>query len=191
MNLPVKRRSANGDVDVVALAAVVVLIIGWFGMSTLVTELAGVRQRFHFYNMWSVLAHPARLLTGLSGGDAARGLAFGVVCIAAALVVLVPYRFKQRSAWLAYLIPLALMILCGVALYEKTSGDYFADSGAYGSIGSELVALANRVANRMSDSIARHISIGLGGYVSFAASVVLAVRGVARFRSPPSEVRSE
>ncbi len=186
MILPRESRSTDGAVDVVAVTATVVIVIGWFAMNTLVTELAGIHQRFHFYNMWSVLQNPARLLTGLSDGDTARGFAFGVVCIAAALSVLVPYRLKQRSAWLAYLIPLALMILCGTLLYAKTSGDYISDSGTHGAIGSALVAFANRVANRMSESVAEHISIGLGAYVSLLASAVLAARGIVRYRSQPS-----
>jgi hypothetical protein len=36
----------------------------------------------------------------------------------------------------------------------------------------------------MSESLAQHITLGFGAYLSFAASLVLAARGIARFRAP-------
>ncbi|HTW37772.1 MAG TPA: hypothetical protein VMD49_04310 [Steroidobacteraceae bacterium] len=176
-------RSTTGT-DVVALGAAACILIGWFGMSTLVTELAGVHLTFHFYNMWSVVANPTRLLTGLGDGDSVRGLLFGVLCLAIGLTVFVPYRLRQRGAWLLYLAPLALMLACGALLYERTATELFADTGRYGAIESQFVTFANKIADSMSRSLAQHITLGLGAYVSFAASLVLAARGVARFRAP-------
>jgi hypothetical protein len=170
--------------DVVAFAAAACILIGWFAMTTLLTELAGVELRFHFYNLWSVVANPSRLVTGLGDGDTGRGFIFGSLCLAVALSVFVPYRVQQRGAWLVYLAPLVLMLVCGVLLYEKSSADLFVDTGRYGAIESQLVSLANKVTNRMSQSMAQHITIGLGAYLSFAASLVLAARGLARFRAP-------
>lgn len=169
--------------DVVALGAAACILIGWFGMSTLVTELAGLHLRFHFYDLWSVVANPTRLLTGLGEGDSVRGFLFGVLCLAVGLAVLAPYRLPQRGAWLLYLAPLALMLVCGALLYERTATELFADSGRYGAIESQLVTFANKVADSMSRSLAQHVTLGLGAYVSFAASLVLAARGVARFRA--------
>jgi hypothetical protein len=175
---------STGGTDVVALGAAACILIGWFAMSTLVTEVAGVELRFHFYNLWSVLENPSRLLTGLAGGDSLRGFVFGLLCLAVGLTVFVPYRLKPRGAWLIYLAPLALMLVCGALLYERTSSELFADSGRYGAIESQLVAFANKVADRMSESLAQHITLGFGAYLSFAASLVLAARGIARFRAP-------
>jgi hypothetical protein len=184
------QQQRSSELDVVAFAAAALIVIGWFAMSTLVTQFPGLDLRFRFYNMGSVLANPSRLVTGLSDGDGVRGFLFGALCLAVALSVIVPYRLKQRGAWLMQLAPLALMIVCGALLYEKTSGDLLASSGR-SPFESQVIAFANKLANRMSDSVAQHITIGLGAYVSFAASLVLAVRGLVRFRAPASGFAAE
>jgi hypothetical protein len=38
---------------------------------------------------------------------------------------------------------------------------------------------------RGSDLVSRHVSIGVGGYLALIACIVLALRGIRRFRNPP------
>jgi hypothetical protein len=180
----------RSELDWVALAAAAVIVIGWFGLSTFVTQFPGVALRFRFYHLWSVLGNPSRLVTGLGDADSVRGFLFGGLCLVVALTVIVPYLVKQRGAWLAYLAPLALMVICGALLYAKTAGNLLADPGRSG-LQSQVIAFANKLANRMSDSVAQHITIGLGAYVSFAASLFLAARGLLRFRAPASGFAAE
>jgi len=177
------RVRAPAQVDAVAVAATVFVLIGWFAMSSFVTEFGGLRQSFHFYQVWALVQNPAHLLTGLVDADRLRVVIFALVCIAAPMSVLVPYRFPQKAAWLAYVAPLVLMAVCGTLLYTKASADYVPDDGRYGALGSQLIHWANSAANSMGRAVARHISVGLGAYVSFIASAFLAVRGVLKFRA--------
>ena len=82
------------------------------------------------------------------------------------------------------------MMVGGALLYERTSGDLIVDSGRHG-LESQLIGFANTVANRTSASVAHHITLGLGAYVSFAASLALAARGLVRFRAPASGCAAE
>jgi hypothetical protein len=174
--------------DLVAIGAVVCIMIGWFVLETLDTEMAGIRLGFHFYDMWSVLARPTRLLTGLTDGDRAQGVLFGALCVAALAGVFVWRAPTGNRLRVAYFAPLVLMLVCGALLYAKTSGDFFAQANQSDAIGAQLVAFANTVAHRLSGAASRHISVGLGAYLAFAASVVLAARGIARARADAREV---
>lgn len=164
--------------EVIALGCI---FVGWFGMNTLVTEVGSLQQNFHFYNVWTVLRDPARLATGLTGGDRAASIAFGVVCFATLAAVLLPLRIRQRRAWLTFIAPLVLMILCAGILHHATSEDLLADDGRLGSTGSHLIQFANSLVNHASEAFARHISIGLGAYLSFLASLFLAWKGLTRY----------
>lgn len=174
---------ALARVDAIAIGAAVCILIGWFVLNTVDTEFAGVRLGFHFYNMWSVLAHPSRLLTGLADGDGIRSVLFGVICLAVLAVAVVPQTRPTRRPPFAHLAPLVLMVLCGALLYEKTSGEFLAQTNETNALGAHLIAFANTVAHRLSAAATRHISLGLGAYVAFAASIVLAVRGFPRARA--------
>lgn len=169
-----------GALEVVAAAAIV---LGWFGLATLVTDYGAVTLRFHFYNLWTVLANPTRLLTGMQQGDGPQSFAFGLLCLLVGLGILLPLRIRQRNAWLAYLGPLALMLVCGVLLYHESTVERFADSGNYGSLGSQAVQLANAMSDRMSAAVGRRISLGAGAYLAFAGCLLLAARGLQRYRA--------
>lgn len=180
-----EERIARPRVDAVAIGAAACILIGWFMLNTVVTEVAGIRLGFHFYNMWSVLAHPSRLLTGLADGDGIRGVVFGTLCLAVLASAFVPQNRSVPHPRFASLAPLALMLVCGALLYEKTSGDLIAQTNETNAIGAQFVAFANTVAHRLSAAATRHVSLGLGAYVAFAGSIVLAVRGLARARAAP------
>ena len=174
---------AGASLGATELAAVACIALGWFGLATLVTDYGAFSVRFHFYNAWTLLASPARLLTGMQSGDGAQSCAFGLLCVLALLGVLLPLRNAQRTAWLAYLAPLALMLVCGLVLYHEGTLERFADSGRYGALESQTVRLANLLNDRMAGAVARRISLGAGAYLAFVGSLLLAVRGVQRYRA--------
>src|SRR6185312_17167973 len=132
------------------------------------------------YDMWTVLAHPSRLLTGVADGDRLRGVLFGAVCLAVLAGAVLPQASAGGRLRVPYLAPLILMLVCGALLYEKTSGELIAQTGPPDALGAHLIAFANTVAHRLSAAATRHISLGLGAYLAFGASIVLAVRGVPR-----------
>ncbi len=171
-------REASHPIDAVAAVAAISIGLGWFVLSTFVTEVGNLSLRFHFYDLWGVLHAPSRLITGLTDGDRLRGVLFGAVCLAVLVWAILPRERSSLQARLAALAPLVLMIVGGALLYREASTDFFADTSPPGSIGSHLTALANAVASRLSTTVSRHVTLGLGAYVSLVASVVLAARGL-------------
>jgi hypothetical protein len=160
------------------LLAIACVLAGWFWMNICVTKVGRLELGFHFYDMWELISRPALLLTGLRDDHSAKQILFGILCLAAALAPLSSiYMHGSRRAWLASFAPLALMVLCAAVLYYKTSPDYFAANPNAGDLGRDLIKLANQVAGKMVGGIAKHVSIGLGGYVSLLASIVIASRG--------------
>ncbi len=186
MNVP--RATGSRGIDATGLVTLLVLIWGWFGMTTLVTQFGELQLRFHFYQLWSVLDDPSRLLTGTGDSDTAASVLFGAVCLLAVLAVFLPYRVPRRSAWLASLAPLALMLVCGVLLHQRTAGGVFVDTAPQGSLGSAAIAFANQLTGRLTQAVATHIRLGPGAYVAFAASVVLAWRGLVQYRTQAEQL---
>lgn len=177
------RVSQPRNPDPIAVAALIAIVIGWFLLSALETRVADLRLTFHFYDMWSVLQHPSRLVTGLTDGDRPRGALFGATCLACIIAALFATLHADRpSRLILHLTPLALMIVCGLLLYREASADFLANASPPDSIVRHLTALANVLADRVGRNISRHVTLGLGAYLSFAASVVLAVRSASRYR---------
>ena len=170
-------RAARTPIDPIVVIAVACVLAGWFWLNLCVTKVGRLELDFHFYEMSELIRRPALLLTGVSDRHSARSIAFGFVCVVVALASLAPYVRKSKNAWLATLAPLVLMLLCGALLYYKTSPDYFSASADAGEVGRDLIQLANKLAGKMVGNVARHVSIGLGAYVSFLASGVIAIRG--------------
>ena len=163
--------------------ALLCLAVGWFFLATVVTTLGPVQQKYHFFDMLTVMLNPAWLLYGMGSSHPLESVAFGLLDLGVLVLPLVPYLVKKRSAWLLSVAPLLLMLLCGVELYQKTSGPYFEATQRAGSWTHALVHLGNSVAEGVGDTVARHISIGLGAYLALAASLFLAIKGMRVFRA--------
>ncbi len=170
------------QVDRQTWIALVCLAIGWFFLATVVTTLGPMKQKYHFFDMLTVMLNPAWLLYGLGSSHTQDAVAFGLLDLVVLVLPIVPFVVKKRSAWLLSVAPLLLMLLCGVELYEKTSGPYFATTPRAGSIAEALVHFGNSVAEGTGNAVARHISIGLGAYLALASSLYLAVKGLRAFR---------
>jgi hypothetical protein len=160
----------------ISLAAV---CIGWFPCDTLSTTVGPLRLHFHFFDLASVIAQPTRLLIGVNRGDALT-IPFGVLCVATLAAPFAPRYWRHPFARFGPCVPLALMLICGVILYSVTSGDTFNSAPDAGSITSALTRFGNTLAGHASAVVAKHISIGLGVWLSLPAAIYLAhgaVRG--------------
>jgi hypothetical protein len=171
------------QVDRQTWIALVCLVVGWFFLSTVVTTLGPLKQKYHFFDMLTVMLNPAWLLYGMGSSHPLEAVAFGLLDLAVLVLPLVPFIVKKRSAWLLSVAPLALMLLCGVELYERTAGPYFEATQRAGSIAQALVRFGNSVAQGTGNAVARHISVGLGAYLALLASGFLAWRGLRAFRA--------
>ncbi len=170
--------------DWTVLLAVACLACSWFFMSALITDLGVVQLQFRFYNVLTLMHSPGRITTGAFGDGAAwDAWLFGAVCAAAILAALAPAVSTRKAAWLGCIAPFALMALSAAILYHGFSQDLVADDGFLGDTGLRLSHFANQLANRVGGMVARQIHVGMGGYLSVAASAFLAVKGLRGYRN--------
>ena len=160
--------------------AMVCVLFGWFFMNTLVVSLGSLEHGVRFFDISAVIGDPTRLFFGVD--SPAQRILFGLLCILCILAPVAPQLSTRRPVWLLSTAPLALIVLCGLLLYSRTSGEFFAAANDANSMSGHLVNFANDIARRGSNLVARHLSIGAGGYLALIGSVVLAVQGVRRFR---------
>jgi hypothetical protein len=162
--------------DGVSLLAAWAIFIGWFFTDTLVVSLGSLQHGVRFFDISTAIVDPTRILFGVDGSF--QRMVFSLVCFVCLLAPLLPHWRRYRLAWAAYLAPLALMVLSGALLYSKTSSESFSAPADIGSLGSNVIRFANGLVRQGSGLVSRHISIGLGGYLAFAGSLVLAVQGM-------------
>ena len=132
------------------------------------------------FDISAVIADPSRMFFGLQGF--LHRMFFIPVCLVCLSAPLLPHVRRVRMLWLGYAAPLALMVTCGVLLFSRTSRDFIAAPSNAGRVGGNLIQFANDLVHRGGDLVARHVSIGVGGYLALAASMVLALQGVRRLR---------
>jgi hypothetical protein len=171
------------QVDRQTWIAVICLVVGWFFMATVVTTVGPVKQKYHFFDMLTVMLNPSWLLYGMGSSHPLEAIAFGLLNLGVLILPIVPFIVKKRSAWLLCVAPLVLMVLCGFELYARTSGPYFEATQRAGSFAQALVHFGNKVALGVGNVAARHITVGLGAYISLLAGIFLAVKGLRAFRA--------
>ena len=175
------------ELDASSKLALIIVAMGWFFMNTLVASLGSFLHGVRFFDMSAIIGDPTRLFFGVNAPF--HRIFFGLICLACLVAPLAPHLVaaptpleKRKSLWLCYAVPLVLMVVCGVLLYIRTSGDFFADPGDPNSMSGSLMHFANGLMRRGSDMVSRHISVGAGAYLALLGSSVLASQGVRRFR---------
>ena len=166
--------------DTASLTALFCIFLGWFFIDTLTVTLGSLHHGVRFYDLPAVIADPTRMFFGIA--NTARTFLFGAVCLACLLLPLTVYWRDERWTWFAHGAPLILMLVCGSLLYFRTSGEFFATPTDSATVGGNLIRFANGLVHRGSGVVARHVSIGIGGYLAFVGGVVLAVSGLHGFR---------
>jgi hypothetical protein len=169
------------ELDTVSKFALLCILFGWFFLDTLVVTLGSLQHGVRFFDLSSVIADPTRLFFGVPGFTVR--LLFGAVCALCLLAPLLPHLRRGRVNWLGYLAPLLLMAICGVVLYSRTSSELLVAPSNAGRAGSNLIRFANDLLHQGSGLVARHVSVGLGGYLAMIAAMVLALRGFRRFHT--------
>jgi hypothetical protein len=171
--------------------ALICIVAGWFFLHTLVVTAGPWHRAVHFYELAAIVANPMRLFLGINRAQLPAIIAFTVLCLAALCTPLAPYLTRVREAWLAYVTPLALMLICGAWLYARTSGDVFNTAADTGTLTSDVVHFANDLFHRASQPVARRVSIGAGSYVAFIGCLALAWYGIRRYRGRPHTSQSD
>jgi hypothetical protein len=170
--------SAARRIDGASQMAILAIFVGWFFVDTLVASLGSLQHGVRFFDISSAIADPTRIFFPVDASWR-RGL-FVLLCLLCLLAPILPHWRTARWAWAAYLAPLALMVACGALLYSQTSSELFATAQDAQSLTGSIIRIAHGLVHRGSDLVARHVSIGTGGYLAFAGSLVLAVQGMRR-----------
>jgi hypothetical protein len=172
---------SRAQLEGVSLAALLAVFIGWFFVNTLVVSLGSLQHGVRFFDISSAIADPLRIFFGV---DATwQRFVFGLICVGCLLAPIYARQRGYRWAWLTHLGPLTLIVVCGALLYSKTSGEFFATPSDANTLSGSVIRFANHLV-KGSGLASRHISIGVGGYLAFAGSVVLAATGIRRYRAP-------
>ena len=172
--------SAARRIDGASQMAILAIFVGWFFVDTLVASLGSLQHGVRFFDISSAIADPTRIFFAVDASWQ-RGL-FVSLCLLCLLSPILPHWRTARWAWAAYLAPLALMVACGALLYSQTSSEFFSAPQNAQSLSGSVIHFANDLLHRGSGLVARHVSIGVGGYLAFAGSLVLAVQGMRRLQ---------
>jgi hypothetical protein len=175
-----KLSRAAAGIDGVSLLAMLAILIGWFFVDTLTVSLGSLRHGVRFFDISAAIVDPTRIFFGVEASI--QRIFFGLICCLCLLAPLLPHWRGVRSAWLSYLAPLALMVICGALLYSKTSGEFFSAPTDARSLGGSVVRFANDLVRQSTGLVSKHVSVGVGGYLAFAGSLALAAQGMRRLR---------
>src|SRR6202011_108789 len=99
-------------------------LFGWFFMKTLVVTLGSLQHGVRFFDLSAVIADPSRLFFDVD--TPIHRIFFGLICLLCLLAPLAPHLMRKRSAWVGYLVPLALILVCAALVYSRSSNDFFA-----------------------------------------------------------------
>jgi len=175
--------SAAAALDGISKFAIVCVFFAWFFLDTLVVSVGSLKHGVRFFDAGAVIADPTRMFFSI---DTSFGvLLFALLCCLCLIAPLAPHLWRNRVAWVGYLVPLALIVVCGLLLYSKTSGEILATPSDAGGLRSSVMSLANKILQRGSDLVSRHIAVGAGGYVALFGSLVLGYQGFRRFPRKP------
>jgi hypothetical protein len=70
-----------------------------------------------------------------------------------------------------------------VLLYSRASSEFFTSPALPDGLGSKVVRFANSLVQQGGGLVARHVAVGLGGYLGVLCGLVLAIQGFRRFHS--------
>ncbi|MDB6082820.1 MAG: hypothetical protein JWN43_701 [Gammaproteobacteria bacterium] len=171
---------ALGELEGSSKLAIACIVFGWFFMTTLVVSLGSLRHGVRFFDMSAVIFDQSRLFFDVD--TPFHRMFFASLCLLCLLAPLVPHMVKSKFAWAGYLAPLALILVCAVVLYSRTSGEYFAVPADTRSLSASFIRFASDWVHRGSDLVWRHVAIGGGAYLALIGSLILAVQGIRRFR---------
>ena len=178
--LPERLLRAVAALELSSRLAIVCVFFGWFFMNTFVVSLGSLAHGVRFFDLSAVIADPTRLF--FDADTPVHRTLFGAVCIACLLAPLAPHLHRVRAAWVGFLLPLALILLCGALLYWRTSGELFASPSDARSLGGDFLHMANDLVRHGSDLVARHVVLGAGSYLALIGAVVLAFQGARGLR---------
>lgn len=167
-------------VDPASKLAIACIFFCWFLIQTLVVSWGSLQHNVRFFELSAVIADPTRMFFSIR--LSLQVLLFAALCVVCLLAPLLPHYLNNRWAWLGTMAPLGLMVACGALLYSKTSTELLAAPADPNPLNGNFIRFANNLVHQGGDLLARHISVGVGGYAALLACLVLAVQGARGYR---------
>lgn len=174
---PETGRSIGPNLEGSNLAAVALLVIGWFFLNSVSIQTPLGRSDYTF---WQVLGYLnssnsfGALLQG-SGNPAGAGL-YGFLAVVAISGPLLRYFWRDKRATLGGALPLLFMTAVGLMLRRNIEGSF---GDASGPLGTAI--------KQISDEAMAAVSLGLGVYLSGLASLLLAIIAFKQIRVTRTE----
>lgn len=167
-----------GRIGKPVLAAMLVVIVSWLWLPAInVTIMAGMKQSATLFDLLRLANSGASLQNfGQSGGSS--GL-YGFICFLAMFAPLLPTFLKHKHARLGYFGPLAFLALTGLMIYMQMRSMTSAARDSMRALGGSRM---DEMADAMMQQVSNALSIGFGTYLSLAAALYLAWRGIDALR---------
>ena len=164
------------------LIALGTLIVGWFFLSALNANVTSSFQKsITFWNLLSLINGAGSVVNGLNETGGSAGF-YGFVAIVAIISPLLPYFIKEKKAHLLSILPLLFMLFVCYSIYSGINHGVDQARGMAGAIGGEEAEKMTReMSSEMLKAVLQAISIGLGTYVSFVASLFFALKGITKY----------
>lgn len=167
----------SGAVGMSRLVLTGLLFIGWYVLATLKVKVFGsVVNVFTLWDLIPALNSAGGFLAGMQNGSGgSRGL-YGLLMIAATFAPLLPGVWKNPKAQLGAVAPLAWLLLVLIFSQASLQSGMSEVSRAGGADMGDF-------AKEMMREVMKAISFGLGLYLSFAVSALLAFSGYSGWRA--------
>jgi hypothetical protein len=164
------------------LAAMAALAVGWFILNMLSVNIGpGFKVGLSFWKLLGVINSPVGLLDGLAANSSGAGV-YGLLAVVALLAPLAPTCLNDRRAQLAGLMPLLFMVFMAIMAYSGiSSGMSDAQQAANAFGGAAAAKMAAEMRSAMVQQAMSAVSLGLGFYLSVAASLFFAARATIKY----------
>ncbi|HEY7097243.1 MAG TPA: hypothetical protein VH437_11005 [Terriglobales bacterium] len=168
------------------LVCAALLIVGWFFLAAASIKTPFGSMDFTFWQVLGFLNASnslERLMQAGSGVSPSTGI-YGMLAVIALVGPFVSYFWKDKRAILGGLFPLLFMLLVGLMIRS-----------AINSIGGDTAGQFGNIASQMREEAMKAVSVGMGIYLSVAASLYLAAKSakqylVSRAGDAPETARS-
>jgi hypothetical protein len=172
-------KSAVATVGSVNLVTLAVLMTGWFGFNTVSIRLTSATTTgLTFYDLLCAI-HSLDSIYALADIKQGGAGLYGSIAYLTLAACVAPSFYPRKSLWLGLAAPLAYMCAVFAGVYWKISSTIASMTSAVGS--DAFAHMANGFASEMAGELLKAISFGAGAYVSFAAALFLAYRGISRY----------
>ncbi|WP_300750843.1 hypothetical protein [Janthinobacterium sp.] len=164
------------------LVSLGLLVIGWFFLNAISVRVSSnFNPGLSFWKLLALLNSPSGLLQSFGNTSGSSGI-YGFLAIVCLAGPLLPHVWKDKRAHLGGLLPLLFMLLVVGLIYSGISNGISEAQGAASQFGgAEAARMMAEMSSGMAREALRAISIGLGAYLSLAASLYLAGRGTIKF----------